>query len=180
MSPALHPPERPSHTHSPKPAGFGGSGHDVTDANWKHQYTAESFSRDRDIVDYFHLGQLNQETRWRCDCALNLCPRVYGGVASNGRWHLYHSIQENSSCGFTGISFPRFRYAVSVMIPQSQMPIDRARLVRFPRNSKTASLTDLHIDQKQKADVRIFKINHPHPSSPPSLPSPAPNLVSSL
>ena len=28
MSPALHPPERPSHTHSPKPAGFGGSGHE--------------------------------------------------------------------------------------------------------------------------------------------------------
>ena len=27
VSPALHPPERPSHTHSPKPAGFGGSGH---------------------------------------------------------------------------------------------------------------------------------------------------------
>ena len=30
MSPALHPPERPSHTHSTKPAGFGGSGHEIT------------------------------------------------------------------------------------------------------------------------------------------------------
>ena len=31
VSPALHPPERPSHTHSPKPAGFGGSGHEILD-----------------------------------------------------------------------------------------------------------------------------------------------------
>ena len=28
VTPALHPPERPSHTHTPKP-GFGGRGHDV-------------------------------------------------------------------------------------------------------------------------------------------------------
>ena len=28
VSPALHPPERPSHTHTPKP-GFGGRGHEV-------------------------------------------------------------------------------------------------------------------------------------------------------
>ena len=28
MSPALHPPERPSHTHTPKP-GFGGRGHEM-------------------------------------------------------------------------------------------------------------------------------------------------------
>ena len=35
MSPALHPPERPSHTHSPKPAGFGGSGHEILGNNTK-------------------------------------------------------------------------------------------------------------------------------------------------
>ena len=29
VSPALHPPERPPHTHTPKP-GFGGRGHDTT------------------------------------------------------------------------------------------------------------------------------------------------------
>ena len=34
MSPALHPPERPSHTHSPKPAGFGGSGHEIKSLNF--------------------------------------------------------------------------------------------------------------------------------------------------
>ena len=28
VSPALHPPERPSHTHTPKP-GFGGRGHEI-------------------------------------------------------------------------------------------------------------------------------------------------------
>ena len=30
VSPALHPPERPSHTHAPK-SGFGGRGHEVYD-----------------------------------------------------------------------------------------------------------------------------------------------------
>ena len=34
VSPALHPPERPSHTHTPKP-GFGGRGHE--EQQWKLQ-----------------------------------------------------------------------------------------------------------------------------------------------
>ena len=34
LSPALHPPERPSHTHTPKP-GFGGRGHEVCMKNEK-------------------------------------------------------------------------------------------------------------------------------------------------
>ena len=32
-SPALHPPERPSHTHTPKP-GFGGRGHEMYEYYW--------------------------------------------------------------------------------------------------------------------------------------------------
>ena len=39
MSPALHPPERPFHTHTPKP-GFGGRGHDYSRAVYDNPYIA--------------------------------------------------------------------------------------------------------------------------------------------
>ena len=45
VSPALHPPERPSHTHTPKP-GFGGRGHEVI-------YTV-----DRILIDLSEASQI--------------------------------------------------------------------------------------------------------------------------
>ena len=39
MGPALHPPERPPHTHTPKP-GFGGRGHDELECLGSSNYTA--------------------------------------------------------------------------------------------------------------------------------------------
>ena len=48
VSPALHPPERPSHTHTPKPAGFGGRGHGCTSC----------------VIQFDTLGR---ETPWRVE-----------------------------------------------------------------------------------------------------------------
>ena len=43
VSPALHPPERPSHTHTPKP-GFGGKGHEVA-CPYKNERRFDGFER---------------------------------------------------------------------------------------------------------------------------------------
>ena len=63
MSPALHPPERPSHTHSPKPAGFGGSGHE----KWEKELQKRAYEAELEWLQYeVELEWLQYEAELEC------------------------------------------------------------------------------------------------------------------
>ena len=62
VSPALHPPERPSHTHTPKP-GFGGRGHERIGDEWEVIFQRAS-DLDRPVKNRLvgHAGQFSAYT----------------------------------------------------------------------------------------------------------------------
>ena len=59
MGPALHPPERPSHTHTAKP-GFGGRGHEICMYIWSSHIIAQSMDQPGKVANPAR-GQLNRE-----------------------------------------------------------------------------------------------------------------------
>ena len=134
MSPALHPPERPSHTHSPKPAGFGGSGHDVLStiflvsvAQAQIQSTGHQKTHPKQL-----LG--NRFNAIKCSCPYSRCSHVNGLHLDFSRKYWDKQTQRNLSTQFSVLySSCAAGNKLTINVIESYAFVPRARYLRLLR-----------------------------------------------